>query len=195
MFGMLDLIEHEVSYIRPAYDRVSTRTVGKAVIGDSVVLPSRAIRQARWTDDRPVETAGRHNPFHFGGIIRDITQERVAQQTAEHSDIGKESGNTHDKQATALHGGNSCPRAIAGDGVSSRPRWSECRKHSVVARKGLAYRVCVVHIARNQSQTVTWSAELLRRADERGHLVVPFKSLIHELPSNAAGGAENEKTH
>jgi len=64
--GLLDLIEHEVSHVRPAYGRVSTRTVWQAVIGDSVVLPSRAVRQARWTDDRPVETASLHNPFHFG---------------------------------------------------------------------------------------------------------------------------------
>jgi hypothetical protein len=52
-----------------------------------------------------------------------------------------------------------------------------------------------VHIARNHGQSVTRSAELLRRADERSDLVAPFKSLVDQLPPNAAGGAENEETH
>ena len=110
---------------------------------------------------------------------------------AEHSDIGKEGGNTHDEQAIdagALHGRNRCPRAIAGDGVSCRSRRPERRKHRVVACKGSAHRIHVVHIARNHGQSVPRGAELLRRADERGHPVAPFKCLVHELPADAACG-------
>ena len=171
----------------------------------AVLAAGRAVRErSRHAHDRPVQLALAHAGLHAPQVgVGGPEEERLDDPLEDPRQVGVApglgaAGGEDDEAAhcVALHGADHVERAEAlTGGLVLAVRRAERDEHGVLAVDGVADHAAVEDVAGDHADPAGEVAELLRGADQRGHVVTALQRALRQQPPGAAGRSDDEHLH